>query len=156
MSHEHHRHLARRDAQRRASVRRWIGLSVLLACAACGKTPAVLWAHVYVDDGVPPISDLRTSVVSLSHPDLEPVVQRQILVMGDAAHAAPFAFPVAIPITLNAEYAGDVTLTVSGLERDTEAVIASGEVATAVVTSKTMHVAVVMSLVAPAGAPPAP
>src|SRR3954470_19058921 len=103
--HLHQRHPSDRSA------RRWLLLSMLVVVGACSKTPSILWAHVSVDDDVPMLSDLRTTVVSLSHPGLEPSIQRESL-LGDAGGApAPLAFPVVIPITLNAEYVGDVSLT---------------------------------------------
>ena len=131
----------------------WLALAALWAVVGgCSKTPSILWAHVSADDDVPMLSDLRATVVSLTHPDLEASTQRESLQPGDAGGApAPFAFPVVMPITLNAEYVGDVQLTVEGLERTTEAVIASGTVQTSVIASKEMHVGVTISLVAPMG-----
>ena len=128
-------------------------LSTLMMAGACSKTPSILWAHVSVDDNVPMLSDLRTTVVSLSHTGLEPSIQRQSL-LGDAGGTpAPFAFPVLIPITLNAEYVGDVLLTAEGLERATDVVVASGSKETMVLGTKEMHVSVTMTLVEHAGDP---
>ena len=132
------------------SARHWLGLSALLFTGACTKAPVIFWAHVYVDDDVPMLSELRATVSSTSHPELEPVSQREALVMGDSgAPPAPFAFPVIIPITLNADFVGDVLLTAEGL--DHEVVVASGSQATSVPASKEMHASVTMSLVDPTG-----
>jgi len=145
--HPHHRHPGTRSA------RHWMVLSMLLTAGACTKTPSILWAHVSVDDNVPMLSDLRTTVVSLSHTGLEPSVQRESLLSDAGGTPAPFAFPVVIPITLNAEYVGDVSLTAEGLDRATDAVVASGSKVTTVLGSKEMHVSVTMSLVEHAGDP---
>ena len=126
---------------------------MLVMAGACSKTPSILWAHVSVDDNVPMLSDLRTTVVSLSHPGLEPSVQRESLLSDAGGAPAPLAFPVVIPITLNAEYVGDVLLTAEGLDRATGVVVASGSKETTVLGSKEMHVSVTMALVEHPGDP---
>jgi hypothetical protein len=113
---------------------------------ACTKTPSILWAHISADDDVPMLSELRATVTSLTHPELEPVVQHEALVMGDSgAPPAPFSFPVIMPITLHADYVGDVLLVAEGLEN--EVVLASGTKETSLPAAKEMHATVTLSLV---------
>jgi hypothetical protein len=130
--------------------------AALLAAAglgACAKNPTQILVAVSADSSVPPLLLLRTTVARASNPD-ERVSSsvRSLSENSDAANRpGPFPFPIQIPVGVDPSFAGPVTVTIEGLDWDTQAVLATGVASTEVVPDRQTAAAITLTA-APAGA----
>ena len=155
MDLDRRRHSADRRLQWAGTLARRAGIGIafaaLLVDGACSQTPSTLFMTITADDGTPPIADMRTTITSLTNPGLVSSNQRRSLAVGDASdRPLPFQFPLYIPLTLDTAFAGAVTLTVEGLDWDTQSVIARGTTTATVVASQQTDAALTLTATPPA------
>ena len=137
-------------------MRTWFGIAaagmLLVASGGCAKDPTTILTGVGTDDSVPALRLLRSRVVSTSDPSRVTGTAQTSSQPGDAAdRPGPFVFPLALSITVDASLAGPVTVTVEGLDWDTEAVVASGSTSAEVVAGHETRAVVMLTAT---GAPP--
>lgn len=114
--------------------------------AGCAKKPTGVIADVSVDPAVPPLLQLRISVASASDPSLVASNSYTSLFKGDAAdRPGAFFFPLKLSMNLPVDFAGDVIVTVEGLDWDTNAVVARGAGTAQVVVEKTAMTALTLT-----------
>ena len=132
-----------------------IRAAALLAAAglgACAKNPTQILVAVSVDSSVPPLLLLRTTVESAANPN-ERVSSsvRSLSENSDAANRpGPFLFPLQIPLGVDPSFAGPVTVTIEGLDWDSQAVLAAGSASTEVVADRQTGAAVTLTAASPA------
>jgi hypothetical protein len=105
--------------------------AMLAACAlsagACAKDSTSVLTIIEADTAVPAILLLQARVARADDPMRVTSGRFTSSNIGDAAdRPAPFVFPHALPLTVDASFAGAVVITIDGLDWDTNAVIASG------------------------------
>jgi hypothetical protein len=115
-----------------------IALAVAAALAAgCAKESTSLFVGVDADPSVPPILILRTTITRIDDPSVQSSTSRASPYSSDAAYRpGPWVFPVGLPLTVDPVFAGDVMVTVEGIDWDTSAVIASGNTTATIVAQK--------------------
>jgi hypothetical protein len=117
-------------------------ITIALAAAAslaagCAKDSTTLFVGVSADTTVPPILILRTTITRADDPSVQSSTSRASPYAGDAAdRPGAYVFPVGLPLTVDPVFAGDVTVTVDGIDWDTSAVIASASTAATIVAEK--------------------
>ena len=127
---------------------------MMLAAAAlgagCAKDATTLTVSVYAEATVPPLLILRRRRWRApTILDQRASSDRSSPYASDAAdRPGPFVFPLSLPVTVDATFAGPVVVTVQGLDWDTNAVIASGVGDAVVVAQKTTAVALTLVAVA--------
>jgi hypothetical protein len=95
--------------------------------AGCAKEPTSVLVLVDAEDGVPPILIVRTSIAQAGAPDRRATSERTSNGAGDAGdRPGPYTFPIELYLTVDADFAGPVVITVEGLDWDTRSVTASG------------------------------
>lgn len=115
-----------------------LALGLAAGLTGCAKKPTTVLADVSVDPAVPALLQLRISVARAADPSMVASNSYSSLFKGDAAdRPAPFSFPLKLSMNLPAEFAGDVIVTVAGLDWDTNAVVARGSGTAEVVAEKT-------------------
>jgi hypothetical protein len=125
------RHAARVTAMVAGAV-----LAVVIA-VGCAKESTSLFVGVDADPSVPPILILRTTVARVDDPSVQSSASRASPYASDAAdRPGPWLFPVGLPLTVDPVFAGDVTVTVDGIDWDTSAVIASGDTSATIAAQK--------------------
>jgi hypothetical protein len=137
-----------------AAVPRYAFAGVMMLAAAalgggCAKDATTLTVSVYAEATVPSILILRTAVARADDLDQRASSDRSSPYASDAAdRPGPFVFPLSLPVTVDATFAGPVVVTVQGLDWDTNAVIASGVGDGVVVAQKTTMVSLILVAVA--------
>jgi hypothetical protein len=139
--------------------RRWRDVRTAAALAAacllgagCAKDATSLTVTVDADSTVPPLLILRTAVARAADPARPVTANRSSPYAGDAAdRPGPFAFPLLLPVTIDASYAGPVVVTVEGIDWDTGAVTARGDATAVVVAQQDVQTALTLTA-APPGA----
>ena len=132
------------------------GIAALAAAvsvgAGCAKEPTSVAVVVNTDATVPPILILRSTLVSAADPTRASSGQRSSPYGSDAAdRPGPFLFPLLLPVSVDASFAGPVVITVEGLDWDTHAVTARGTTSASVATEKTTQASLTLTAVAPVG-----
>jgi hypothetical protein len=126
---------------------------VLLAAAAlagCAVSTTEVITVVDADATVPPILLLRTIVTSDADPARTTMSAIRSQAIGDATdRPAPFLFPIGLPVSVDPSFAGAVTITMEGLDWDTQAVIARGSTGATVVARQSTQAALTLTAVAP-------
>jgi hypothetical protein len=121
---------------------------MLLALAPlhCAQSSTVIETQVSADSTVPPVLLLQMVVANIANPALQSSSQLISLAAGfEAGIPGPFAFPLELPISVDPSFAGTATVTVQGLDWNTNAVIASGSTTAQVVAHQQTHAAITMS-----------
>jgi hypothetical protein len=139
--------------------RRWRNTRTAAALAAacllgagCAKDATSVTVTVDADSTVPPILILRTAVARAADPTRPVTANRSSPYEGDAAgRPGPFVFPLLLPVTIDARYAGPVVVTVEGIDWDTGTTIARGEATTAVVAQKDVQTSLTLTAAPPGG-----
>jgi hypothetical protein len=135
-----------------APARTMLLLAGMAAAAACSKTPSTVLTTVYVDDTVPPLLALQTVVARASDPTVQISAARQSPFPGDAAdRPAPFEFPLSLPVTMDPSFAGEVILTVNGLDWDSGKVLASDHTLVQVIAGQQTTASVTLTATGGAG-----
>jgi hypothetical protein len=106
--------------------------------AGCAKDPTAVSVTVNADTTVLPLLILRTIVTVPYDPAHTVSSERSSPYASDAGdRPGPFVFPLVIALTVDPSLAGDVTITVEGLDWDTHIITAWGDTAASVVAEKT-------------------
>ncbi|HEY7372452.1 MAG TPA: hypothetical protein VIF57_09865 [Polyangia bacterium] len=122
----------------RQALRAAVAAAALLAGGGCAKDPTSVFVFMDADASVPPLLILRTTVTRAGDPSMQVSSERSSSVESDAAdRPGPFPFPFGLKLTVDPSFAGDVVVSVEGLDWDTHAVLAGGS-ADAVVTAQQM------------------
>jgi hypothetical protein len=128
-----------------------ISASALLAAAAlsgCAVSTTQVTTVVDADATVPPILLIQIVVTSDANPALTSMSAIRSQAIGDAAdRPAPFLFPLALPVSVDESFAGAVTITMEGLDWDTQAVIARGSTGATVVARQTTQATLTLTAV---------
>ena len=107
-----------------------LSLVGVLALEGCAKSPTVVMTQISVDDTVPPILQLRTTLSLDSDPSNVASNMFSSLFHGDAAdRPAPYRFPMLIQVAAPPDWSGPATIVVEGLDWDTNKVNATGTAA---------------------------
>jgi hypothetical protein len=123
---------------RRQALRAAVAAAVMLAAGGCAKDPTSVFVVIGADASVPPLMILRTTVTRAGDPSMQVSSERSSSVESDAAdRPGPFPFPFGLKLTVDPSLAGDVVVSIEGLDWDTHAVLAGGS-ADAVVTPQQM------------------
>ena len=118
----------------------------LNALAGCAKDPTTIVVGVGIDSTVPPVLILGVDVVSASDPTKTASSRLSSSTPSDAGdRPGPFYFPLLLPVSVDASFAGPVTLTVEGIDWDTAAVIATGSVTANVVAQQSTSADIVLT-----------
>ena len=136
------------------SKRFWLGAAViaLAALAGCAKDPTTIAVAVGIDATVPPLLILGIDVVSTADPTREVTSRQTSPYASDAGdRPGPFLFPLLLPVTVDASFAGPVTVTIEGLDWDTMAVTATGSATATVVAQQSTSATIILT---GTGAPP--
>jgi hypothetical protein len=127
--------------------------SAVLACVAavgCAKSPTSILTVINADPSTPPLLVLRTLVQESSGAMLTSGGTESSPNLTDAAdRPGPFVFPFALDLTVDASFAGPVTVTITGVDWDTYALLASGTTTAEVVAQQQTHASLTLF---PAGA----
>jgi hypothetical protein len=133
----------------------WVGTVVMtgvIATGGCAKDPTAVVTQVDADATVPPLLKLRTTVARLSDPTGPSTAELTSSEIGDASNRpGAFVVPEIFSITVDASFAGPVTVTVEGLDWDTSVVTARGSTTTEVIAQKRTQAALTLTAVS---APP--
>jgi hypothetical protein len=123
------------------------------AFAGCAKDPTTIVVSLGIDSTVPPLLILGVDVVSNADPTLTASSRFTSPEPGDAGdRPGPFYFPLLLPVTVDASFAGPVTLTVEGLDWTSYAVIATGSTTAGAVAQQSTSADIVLTATgAPAG-----
>jgi hypothetical protein len=120
--------------------------AALCVGAGCAKDSTQVLVLVDTAPSVAPILILRGSVGLRYDPSRVAGSDRTSPYASDAAdRPGPFVFPLILPLTVDATFAGLVDVTVEGLDWDTHAVIASGSTAGALVAERTTTAALTLT-----------
>jgi len=120
--------------------------------AGCAKEPTSVSVVVNADATIPPILILRSTLTSAADPTRASSGQRSSPYGSDAAdRPGPFLFPLLLPVSVDASFAGPVVITVEGLDWDTHAVTARGTTSASVAAEKTTQASLTLTAVAPVG-----
>ena len=112
---------------RRQAWRAVLAAAALLAAGGCAKDPTSVFVVIDADASVPPLMILRTTVTRAGDPSMQVSSERSSSVESDAAdRPGPFPFPFGLKLTVDPSFAGDVVVTIEGLDWDTHAVLAAG------------------------------
>jgi hypothetical protein len=122
----------------RQALRAAVAAAALLAAGGCAKDPTSVFVLMDADPSVPPLMILRTTVTGAGDPSMKTSSERSSSAESDAAdRPGPFPFPFGLKLTVDPSFAGDVVVSVEGLDWDTHTVLA-GASADAVVTPQQM------------------
>jgi hypothetical protein len=117
--------------------------------AGCAKSPTDVLTTVSADATVPPLLILRVTVSGA------PGQTRGLLqssTVGDASdRPGPFAFPLLLPASADPSFVGPVTITVDGLDWDTQALLATGSTPAEVVAGHETQAALTLTAASGAG-----
>jgi hypothetical protein len=133
------------------------GLAILAAvtCLAtaggCAKSPTVVNVQVAVDDTVAPLVLLRSRIALQSDPAYAAINDIVSRYEGDGGLAGPFIFPMLFPVAVPTGWAGDVVITVEGLNWQDGKVAATGTTSATATREQTTEAAVTLTGVAPSG-----
>jgi hypothetical protein len=117
--------------------------------AGCAKDATTVTVSVYAEANVPPILILRTAVARADDLEQRASSDRSSPYASDAAdRPGPFVFPLSLPVSVDASFAGPVIVTVQGLDWVTKAVTASGVGDAVVVAQKTTTASLTLVAVA--------
>jgi hypothetical protein len=120
--------------------------------SGCAKSPTEILTTVSVEDTVPPLLLLRATVARVSDPTHAASFSLFSLAPGDASdRPGPYFFPRAVPIGVSATWAGDVIVTIEGLDWDTSKILARGSTTARVAAEQTTEAALTMTNVADTG-----
>jgi hypothetical protein len=126
-------------------------LVIVVAAVAfgCAKDPTAVNVTVNADATVPAILILRTTVTDADDPTRVGSSDRSSPYGSDDAadRPGPFGFPVDIPLTIDATFAGPVIVTVEGIDWDNHAVTAAGSTTGSVVAQQTTAASLTMTAV---------
>jgi hypothetical protein len=125
---------------------------VLLAALSvgCASSPTTVLTDVGADATVPPILILQLEVARTANPSDMVMSLVQSFGLSDATdRPGPFIFPLAIPLGVDPRFAGDVTVTVNGIDWDTNAVIATGSAQAQVVPQQQTTAMLTLTAVPP-------
>jgi len=126
--------------------------AAVAVAAGCAKEPTSVAVLVEADATVPPILILRSTLASAADPTRTSSGQRSSPYGSDAAdRPGPFAFPLELPVSVDASFAGPVVITIEGIDWDTHAVTARGSTPAAVVAQQTIQASLTLTAVAPVG-----
>jgi len=118
--------------------------------AGCAKEPTSVTVLVDADAMVPPILILRSTLTSAADPTRASSGERSSPYGSDAAdRPGPFLFPLELPVSVDASFAGPVMITIEGIDWDTHAVTARGSTSAAVVAQQTAQASLTLTAVAP-------
>jgi hypothetical protein len=125
----------------------------LSAFAGCAKDPTTIVVGVGIDATVPALLILGVDVVSVADPTKTASSRLTSSAPSDASdRPGPFYFPLLLPVSVDASFAGPVTVTVEGLAWTSYAVIATGSSAADVVAQQSTAADIVLTATgAPAG-----
>ena len=111
--------------------------AALLTGAGCAKDSTSVFVTVDANATVPPILILRTTVARATDPTVRATANRSSSYASAAAdRPGPFVFPLGLPLTVDASFAGPVVVTIEGIDWDTLAVNASGSTSATVVAQQ--------------------
>jgi hypothetical protein len=121
--------------------------------AGCAKTPTQVLVVVEADATVPPLLILRSTLARAADPGARvSSTLRSLNENSDAANRpGPFFFPLLLPLGLDPSFAGAVTITIEGLDWDSQAVLASGTTLAEVAADRQTNAAVTLTAVPAAG-----
>ena len=136
-----------------AGARRALACVMTVAAAAagagCAKDATRVYIAVEADATVPPILLLRTAIARAADPGQPATTDRTSPYAGDAAdRPAPFVFPLGLPMTVDASFAGPVVITVEGIDWDSHVVTARGSGDGLIVAQKETDATVTLTAVA--------
>jgi hypothetical protein len=121
------------------------------ALAGCAVSTTQVLTTVDTDATVPALLLLRMTVTKDADPSRTSTSAIRSQAIGDAGdRPAPFLFPIALPVSVDQSFAGAVTITIEGLDWDTQAVIARGSTGATVVAQQTTQAALTLTAVQPA------
>lgn len=104
-----------------------VAAAALLTAGGCAKDPTSVFVVVDADPSVPPLMILRTAVARAGDPTMQTSSERSSSAESDAAdRPGPFPFPFGMKLTVDPSFAGDVVVSIEGLDWDTHAVLAGG------------------------------
>lgn len=118
----------------------------LNALAGCAKNPTTIVVGVGIDSTVPPVLILAVDVVSVADPTSTASSHLTSSAPSDAGdRPGPFYFPLLLPVSVDASFAGPVTVTVEGLDWTSYAVIATGNTTADVVAQQSTSADIVLT-----------
>jgi hypothetical protein len=98
-----------------------------LSGGGCAKEPTSVITLIEADAAVPPVLQLGVRIAPADDPARASTSRFSSSNLGDAAdRPAPFVFPFARSLTVDASLAGPVVITLEALDWDTNAVTAAG------------------------------
>ena len=104
-----------------------VAAAALLTAGGCAKDPTSVFVVVDADPSVPPLMILRTAVARAGDPTMQTSSERSSSAESDAAdRPGPFPFPFGMKLTVDPSFAGNVVVSIQGLDWDTHAVLAGG------------------------------
>jgi hypothetical protein len=116
----------------------------------CASSPTTVLTDVGADATVPPILILQLEVARTANPSDMVMSLVQSLGLSDATdRPGPFTFPLAIPLGVDPRFACAVTITVNGIDWDTNAVIATGSAQAQVVPQQQTTAMLTLTAVPP-------
>jgi hypothetical protein len=120
--------------------------------AGCAKTPTQVLVVVEADATVPPLLILRSTLARAADPGVRvSSTLRSLNENSDANRPGPLFFPLLLPLGVDPSFAGGVTITIEGLDWDSQAVLASGTTLAEVAADRQTNAAVTLTAVPPAG-----
>src|SRR5688572_14480113 len=99
-----------------------VAFACALGAGACAKDPTSVLTVIEVDPAVPPLLLLQARLARADDPGRVTGSRFTSSNIGDAAdRPAPYVFPFALSLTVDASFAGAVVITIEGLDWDTNA-----------------------------------
>jgi hypothetical protein len=123
-----------------------LAIATFVGTSGCAKDPTAVYTIVDVDETVPPVLKLRSTITRTSDPSQWSSGERSSPNGGDAAdRPGPWVFPVGLELTVDESFAGPVTVTIESLDWDTDAVLATGNAPAIVVARRTVVATLTMT-----------
>lgn len=119
--------------------------AALIAGAGCAKDPTSVLVTVNADSAAPPILILKGTVTTQDDPTRVSTSNRSSSNASDAGdRPGPFVFPLQLSLTVDASFAGLVSISVEGLDWDSYATTAQGTTTGVVAAEHTIAASVTL------------
>lgn len=124
----------------------------LVAVGGCAKSPTVVNVTVGADETVPSLLLLHSTITLPGAPQTAVINKIVSPYEGDGGLAGPFVFPMLFPVAVPAGWAGEVVITIDGVDwHDDATVLATGTTSATATREQTTTASVTLTPVASGG-----